>query len=265
MPTKYTPRYHAWLKQAQYDLQIAKISVESGFNEWATYQCEQAVEKALKAVIVHAGQPVPKMHKISVLIGYCNSLNSNFANTKFQFRHLDSFTFISRYPFLLPGKDKAPHDLITKRDAESSVKQAQKILTQIEDILEKKPKEGEQEGPIPVTHEELERRLDEVKHILMREFSPSKIVLFGSYAKEPLPKDLSTLDILVIAETDKRFIDRIKRIRMLTRGDIPTVEPLVYTPDEFKIMTQEEGESFLETALKEGRTIYDKTVNNKAK
>src|SRR5574342_340456 len=87
-------RYKIWLNQAEFDLKAANISLAHGFHEWAAYQAEQAVEKGIKSVIVNAGWLPPKVHKIPVLIGIANQANKEFAMTKFQFKHLESFTFI---------------------------------------------------------------------------------------------------------------------------------------------------------------------------
>ncbi|MBN1331513.1 HEPN domain-containing protein [Candidatus Dojkabacteria bacterium] len=249
-------RYKTWLKQAEFDLQAAKLSLENGFNEWAAYQSEQTVEKALKAVIVHAGETSPKIHKLSVLFGMCNSVNKEFRNTKFQFHHIESFGFISRYPFLLPGKDKSPHELISRSEAEAGIKEAENIIESIKMILGKGLQKNGDKMPGSIGKEELDRRLDEIRTILISEFQPERIVVFGSYAREPLPDKLSTIDILIIAKSELTFIERIKRAREVTRGELPAIEPLVYTPEEFKILTEIEGESFFESALVEGREIY---------
>lgn len=254
-------RYKTWYKQAQYDLEAAKLSYENSFYEWASYQAEQAVEKTLKSVIVHAGENPPRLHKLSVLFGYCNSLNKRFRNTKFDFRHLESFTFISRYPFLLPGKDKSPHELISKNDASVCISQADRILEQVHAILESEFEPGDIELPAPISDEALEVRLQAVTDALVRTFNPYKIVLFGSYARKPLPRELTTMDILVIADTDLSFVNRITQAREATKGGVPTIEPLVYTPEEYEIMTKVEGESFFESALDEGRVLYENHVS----
>lgn len=250
--------YKTWLKQASFDLEAAKLSFRSGFNEWAAYQAEQSVEKALKSVIIHAGERVPKVHKLSILFGICNSVNRDFRDTKFVFAHVESFTFISRYPFLLPGKDHStPHEIIKKSDAAGSIKEAEQILSKIEHILESEPLEEDIDIPEPITHRELEERLESIQQSIIEAFSPEKIILFGSYARKPLPDKLTTMDILVVAETELSFLDRIKLARKVTKGGLPTLEPLVYTPEEFRFMTEDKAESFLESALEEGRVVYE--------
>lgn len=128
-------RYKIWLKQAEFDYEAAVCSSKNGFFEWACFQSEQAVEKALKAVLVKAGWRPPKMHKLAVLMAYCNKANKKFRKTKFAFRDLESFTFVSRYPFLIPGEDLSPHEFITLDDAQGCINQARTFLNKIQSLL----------------------------------------------------------------------------------------------------------------------------------
>lgn len=251
-------RYLAWYEQGQFDLQAAKISMEAGFNEWATFQSVQSVEKALKAIIVYAGMNPPKIHKLQTLIGISNRVCPEFKRTKFQFRYLESFTFISRYPFLLPGKNETPHELISRVDAERAIEQAEQLIQKIGFILSHETEEVQTEPELrKYSSETIETRLKEVTDMLVTEFAPQKIYLFGRFAREKEVEELSTMDILVIADTELRFIDRISRAREVTKGGLPIIEPLVYTPEEFKIMTEDVREGFLENALNEGRVVYE--------
>jgi len=264
MTPTFKKRYRAWIKQASYDLAAAKISLQHEFYEWTTYQAEQTVEKALKSVIVHAGERPPKIHKLSVLFGFCNSVNPRFKKTKFDFNHVEAFAFISRYPFLLPGKDKAPHEQITKENAKESIAEAEIILNQIKGILKSdiEPIKDGEEAIEGISKEDLEKRLKVVVDSLVREFQPDKIILFGSYARDPLPKRLTTIDLLIVADTQMSFIQRIRKARALTKGAKPSIEPLIYTPAEYITMTEEEGESFIEHALDEGRVLFSKKFDN---
>lgn len=253
-------RFGVWIKQAKFDLDAAQVSLENGFPEWAAYQAEQAVEKALKAIIMKSGMNPPRIHKLQVLIGMANDLNETFRNTKLEFRHIESLTFITRYPFLIPGKDEAPHELISRQDAESAIKQSVRLVEQIDDILHGQYKpEGQ---PIAqkeefYTEAEIEQRLQLVKDALVREFTPERIILFGRFARNHHVPKPGTMDVLVIADTDASFVERIVKARTATKGSLPVIEPLVYTPAEFKLMTEEEGESFLENAVSEGKVIYE--------
>ena len=128
-------RYKIWLEQAEFDLKAAELSRDNDFFEWTCFQCEQAVEKALKSVLVHAGWRPPKMHKLAVLMSYCNKANDKFKKTKFEFRDLEAFTFVSRYPFLIPGENLSPHEFITLDDAQRCINQAKSFLEKIRKLL----------------------------------------------------------------------------------------------------------------------------------
>jgi HEPN domain-containing protein/predicted nucleotidyltransferase len=250
------------MEQAYYDLEIANISMVNGFHEWAAYQAEQAAEKALKAVIVSVGWRPPKMHKLGMLFGMCNQASEKFRTTIFNFKHLESFTFISRYPFLIPGKDKSPHNLISHPEAANALEEAQDIVDKIKGILSlpgKKhiPQTPEATKEAVYTKAQIDARIREVKDIFIREFNPTKIILFGSFAREYAGGVSGTMDVLIVANTDLPFIERIVRARELTRGGSIILEPLVYTEKEFKQMIDVEGEGFIESALLEGIVIYD--------
>ncbi|HRN85846.1 MAG TPA: HEPN domain-containing protein [Candidatus Dojkabacteria bacterium] len=253
-------RHIVWFRQGEFDLQASKLSLDEGFYEWSTFQAVQAVEKSLKAVIVYAGANPPRIHKLQTLMGICNRICPEFKQTKFQFRFLESFTFVSRYPFLLPGRTKTPHEIITKPEAERAYTQAQEFLKKISVILSH-PMESQElllSYDEMFTKEEIENRLKVIREKLIIAFDPEKIILFGRFARDKQVSRLSTMDILIIAKTDASFIERIFKARKSTKEGSPIIEPLVYTPEEFNLMVDDEGESFLETALQEGQVIYEK-------
>jgi len=88
----------------------------------------------------------------------------------------------------------------------------------------------------------------------LKPYRPKKVVLFGSFARGDY-HGLSDLDLLIIKETPKKFIDRIVDVLELCDSAIP-VEPLVYTPSEIERLLAE-GNTFITEALKDGRLLYD--------
>lgn len=256
-------RYKVWLKQAGYDLKAAKLSYGNDYHEWACFQAEQAAEKALKAVLVHAGWRPPKMHKLSILVSYCNHANDEFNHTKINFRDLESFTFVSRYPFLVPGNNHPPHEFIQKEDSENCINQAEGIYETVHKILEGVSSthlEHQEKIKVKVSKEDIVNRLNSASNKLVGAFQPQRILLFGSYARgEQSPG--STIDLLIIANTDMRFFDRIKKAVEVISNGFPPIEPLVYTEEEFSHLSQSEG--FFESAMEESILLYekDKVVN----
>jgi predicted nucleotidyltransferase len=81
---------------------------------------------------------------------------------------------------------------------------------------------------------------------------PLKVIVFGSWARGHAD-EYSDLDVVVIQETDKRFLDRLEDMAITTPG--MGVDLLVYTPREVEEM-QARGNSFIESVLAEGVTVY---------
>ncbi|MBN1583122.1 MAG: nucleotidyltransferase domain-containing protein [Anaerolineae bacterium] len=85
-------------------------------------------------------------------------------------------------------------------------------------------------------------------------YHPQRVIVYGSFARDDV-HERSDLDLIIVKHTDERFIDRIECVLAFCNGEM-VVEPLVYTPKEIDMMLNE-GNSFLETALQEGITIYE--------
>ena len=83
-----------------------------------------------------------------------------------------------------------------------------------------------------------------------------EVVLFGSYARGEA-EEYSTMDLLIISETDLPFIERIKMVIELVSENTIPVEPLVYTPDEIREKLRE-GDSFILSAMNEGVLVWRK-------
>lgn len=260
-------RYRIWLLQSQYDLKAAEESINDKFYEWSCYQSVQAVEKALKSVIIHAGWRSPKTHKLGVLLSMCNRANERFKEVKFNFRKIEVYTFISRYPFIYPGENNAPHDLINENDARTCFDIATSMIGKVEEFLQHNTPTYQDKGEIDLenyyfTPEEVDQRIQGIIQELTLDvkLKVEKIVLFGSFAREKLHPRTSTMDLLIVAQTDISFIERIQYVRELTKDEEPIIEPLVYTPQEFDYMLKDEREGYVESAIDEGKVVYDKNL-----
>ena len=84
---------------------------------------------------------------------------------------------------------------------------------------------------------------------------PSKIILFGSYARGDATED-SDLDLMVIAPGEVNKFDEMVRLRNVM-GDMGVgVDLLVYSDQEASRRSQVPG-TVLHRAFKEGRVMYD--------
>ena len=107
-------------------------------------------------------------------------------------------------------------------------------------------KRKEHHRSLETTFERILNQVSEIPEIL-------KVISFGSYARGM--RDLFTdLDLIVIMETEKEFVQRTADLYQLLQSDVD-LDLLVYTPEEFKKMR--EG-SFLRKALQNGQVIYEK-------
>ncbi|MCH7654148.1 MAG: nucleotidyltransferase domain-containing protein [Chloroflexi bacterium] len=87
-------------------------------------------------------------------------------------------------------------------------------------------------------------------------YEPEKVIHFGSTARGDFDEH-SDIDIIVIKRTDTRFVQRLVEIGKFIPPDI-SADVFVYTPDEIMAMI-DEGNPFIEQALAQGKTIYEKT------
>lgn len=101
--------------------------------------------------------------------------------------------------------------------------------------------------------------MDRIKKIIecIKKYEPEKIILFGSYARGEID-EYSDIDLVVIKNTDKKFLERIIEVtKLIEKNDSGHVDVFVYTPEEFQRMI-DSGNPFIENVLKEGKIVYEK-------
>ncbi len=103
---------------------------------------------------------------------------------------------------------------------------------------------------------ELIKELHEYIQILISEYNPEKIILFGSLALGNI-NPTSDIDLVIIMDTEKSFLDRIKDILERLQPRVGA-DFLVYTPGEFSEMTKRSF--FKKEIVEKGRVIYERRV-----
>jgi HEPN domain-containing protein len=66
-----------WVERSQYDLDTAKIMLDTGRYLYVAYMCQQAVEKILKAVIAQLGKenfPIHNLNRLAEIATISNEL-----------------------------------------------------------------------------------------------------------------------------------------------------------------------------------------------
>lgn len=102
------------------------------------------------------------------------------------------------------------------------------------------------------TKEQIQVELEQIVKDLLP-YHPEKIILFGSIARGDY-HEFSDVDLLIVKNTDKRFIDRIGEVYELLHTRMP-VEPFVYSEDELNTMLNNKN-GFIENVMKEGIILY---------
>jgi len=100
----------------------------------------------------------------------------------------------------------------------------------------------------------LQERLEKIVRGLEK-YGADKAILFGSAARGDVDR-WSDVDLIVIKQTDRRFLDRLKDVYEAIEPDF-ALDVLVYTPEEFERMKEEER-PFLMHALEGAKVIYEK-------
>lgn len=89
----------------------------------------------------------------------------------------------------------------------------------------------------------------------LKQYHPDKIILFGSAARGDFD-EYSDIDIVLVKETNKPFVKRLREVALLCRLNEP-IDILVYTPQEIEEMKKGHN-FFIETILREGKVLYER-------
>lgn len=96
--------------------------------------------------------------------------------------------------------------------------------------------------------------IQNVVNIIVRDFAPKKIILFGSYANGQPNKD-SDLDLLVVKNTSLPKIERNRHVRRLLQDVMFPVDVFVKTETEYELHKDVIG-TVVYSADKYGKVIY---------
>lgn len=102
----------------------------------------------------------------------------------------------------------------------------------------------------------LSNYLDDIVSNLKANYSPEKIILFGSYSDGTFTED-SDIDLLIVKKTKKHPIWRRVEARKASRAKIP-MDILVYTPDELKKLLRDKS-FFIMEIIEKGKVLYERT------
>ena len=119
-----------WVDQARYDLETACAMLASGRYLYVLFCCQQAVEKALKAVIVRrTGEMPPRVHNL-VRLAETAGVESGHDQIRF-LGELSAYYIQSRYP----EEIKAAGPSISRKLAEEVLSKTQKVIPWVLSML----------------------------------------------------------------------------------------------------------------------------------
>ncbi len=111
-----------WWEQAQRDLVSADNSLKAGDYYVCVFMCQQAIERGLKAYIMHASRVSPgPVHSLTKLAEAAN-VPETFRSF---LRQLTTEYFLSRYP---DAAEDAPYRLYKREDGEEYLNGSRKVL-----------------------------------------------------------------------------------------------------------------------------------------
>ena len=115
-----------WLKEADWDLENARILLKNERFNTVVFHSQQAAEKAVKALLYH-NKINGWGHSIYTLLeSYKNLKNIDLKDISNLALSLDKHYITTRYPDALPNIP--PHKAYNKSEARTAINQAEKII-----------------------------------------------------------------------------------------------------------------------------------------
>ncbi len=115
-------RFRDWLDEALDDLSAAEILFREGKYSKVCFLSQQAAEKAVKALMIHALRRYDEIHSVGELLRRINAPRSLVEKGELLDRHYVP----SRYPNAWPYG--APHKHYRRRDAEEALEAAREVV-----------------------------------------------------------------------------------------------------------------------------------------
>lgn len=106
------------------------------------------------------------------------------------------------------------------------------------------------------TVQPFEKTLQEIVTHLITDYEPTRIILFGSFARGDAHRD-SDIDLLIVKETDESPLERRVHVRRLVAQPERRIpfSPLVLTPAELE-QRLALGDPFYRDILRQGKVLY---------
>jgi len=114
-----------WMEQAKGEFKAAKDLFKTSNYAWCCFACQQAAEKALKAITEHFGYPTAG-HNLIALIEEVSKFIQVPNEIKTACRILNRYYIPTRYPNAFPSG--APVRMFNEDDANEALQHSEKVI-----------------------------------------------------------------------------------------------------------------------------------------
>ena len=121
-----------WLKKAQEDLNWTRANIKGEIYYGACFTAQQAVEKALKAFLLHHQKKLIKIHDVSALLEECILIDDSFSALRETVLPLVDYYVQVRYPDVSDFMD------YSREDAKDALERATAVVNFIKERLGQK-------------------------------------------------------------------------------------------------------------------------------
>lgn len=101
-----------------------------------------------------------------------------------------------------------------------------------------------------------QQQIKKVADRIVQEYTPEKIILFGSYAWGKPHAD-SDVDLFVMKSTKDSILERHRKVGRLLFGSGFPIDVLIYTPSQVKRRLKI-GDFFMRDIISKGKLLYGK-------
>lgn len=102
---------------------------------------------------------------------------------------------------------------------------------------------------------DLKAELQRILPIIIGQYQPEKIILFGSLATDQV-HEWSDIDLAIIKETSLNYFERLFEFKKILRSKLAT-DVFIYRPQEFAARVAEKNYFFVDEILEKGRVLYE--------
>lgn len=116
-----------WLTDAEEDAESVRALLSRGVAKHACFHCQQAPEKALKALLLHLTGRIPQSHDLVQLFHAIRKVDAAFPDALPGLQALQGYYTLVRYPDARPPGAPMP----SVQEAQGALASAEKVLADV--------------------------------------------------------------------------------------------------------------------------------------